>query len=496
MRPLSERSKSLQHFRDGQCPLRPRRRSYPSHSVRQPPDGVQDVFSGVTKIAASYAQVYSLCSNFDVKWPPLLVALFEASDYVNPSISFYSADCTIPWTFYDRLWVYVAMPPLYLALVVLILLAVSFCRGERLLFFKKWFWTSTVVGLFLAYPSVVKMLMRVLSCDQVGEHYYLSTDYSVACYDEMHVKATIVSAVALVAYGAGIPLAAFFVLFHYKYRLQHRTPRSLRFLFSGYRLYYWEFVVMARKVCIVAMSVFLFRQGSVRYQAIAASWLLQVCMFLHLKLQPFDHNSHYGRVCNRLEWLGLVSTTLTMNTGIVFGTTQDDYSLGLLENVLLVAVVIINAVIFVVFAYYIVSSGTKKMAKEVYERLYERCRKRPRPETVARRKKTLFQSPREQFEEKIHLLYQNESAPLEKKLVEMRTMFKPELGGVLGSLEHTRSILDTLRREQKFAQKVRRCGGTTEPRRLPKPAPPRSVERVRTLPSRERPARGVAAKGG
>ena len=420
-----------------------------------PPEGAQDVFSGVTKIAASYAQVYSLCSNFDVKWPPLLVALFDASDYVNPSISFYSADCTIPWTFYDRLWVYVAMPPLYLALVVLVLLAASACRGERLRFFHKWFWTSTVVGLFLAYPSVVKILMRVLSCDQVGEHYYLSTDYSVACYDDAHVTATIISAAALVVYGAGIPLTAFFVLFHYKYRLQHRqVSRSLRFLFSGYRLYYWEFVVMARKVCIVAMSVFLFRQGSIRYQAIAASWLLQVCMFLHLKLQPFDHNSHYGRVCNRLEWLGLVSTTLTMNTGIVFGTTQDDYPLGLLENVLLVTVVGINAVIFVVFAYYIVSSGTKKMAKEVYEKLYERCRKRPLPpDTVARRKKTLFQSRRELFEERVHLLYQNESAPLEEKLLEMRTFFKPELGGVLESLEYTRNVLDTLRREQKFAHK-------------------------------------------
>ena len=290
-----------------------------------PPEGVQDVFSGVTKIAASYAQVYSLCSNFDVKWPPLLVALFDASDYVNPSISFYSADCTIPWTFYDRLWVYVAMPPLYLALVTGVLALVSVCRRG---FLVKWYPTSAVVGLFLAYPSVVKMLMRVLSCDQVGEHYYLSTDYSVACYDDAHVTATIVSAIALVVYGAGIPLGSFMVLFHYRYRLQHRTPRSLRFLFSGYRLYYWEFVVMARKVCIVAMSVFLFRQGSVRYQAIAASWLLQICMFLHLKLQPFDHNSHYGRVCNRLEWLGLVSTTLTMNTGIVFGTTQDDYPSG------------------------------------------------------------------------------------------------------------------------------------------------------------------------
>ena len=47
------------------------------------------------------------------------------------------------------------------------------------------------------------------------------------------------------------------------------------------------------------------------------------------------------------------------------------------------------------------------------------------PETVARRKKTLFQSPREQFEERIHLLHQDESAPLEAKLVEMRVMFRP-----------------------------------------------------------------------
>ena len=295
--------------------------------------------------------------------------------------------------------------------------------------------------------------MRVLSCDQVGEHYYLSTDYSVACYDDAHVTATVVSAAALVVYGAGIPLTAFFVLFHYKYRLQHRTPRSLRFLFSGYRLYYWEFVVMARKVCIVAMSVFLFRQGSVRYQAIAASWLLQVCMFLHLKLQPFDHNSHYGRVCNRLEWLGLVSTTLTMNTGIVFGTTQDDYPLGLLENVLLVAVVAVNAVIFVVFAYYIVSSGTKKMAKEVYEKLYERCRKRPlSPDTVARRKRTLFQSRRELFEERVHLLHQDESAPSKRNCWRCARTSGPSWAAFLGA-SSTPGASSTSSAANKFAHK-------------------------------------------
>ena len=324
-----------------------------------PTNGEIDHFSGVSKIATSYMQVYSLCSQFDVKWPSIVRTLFEVSDHVNPTISFYSSDCTFEWTFFDRMWFYLWMPPIYVAGVFCTLYGLQRYYQEPQ-FLTRWLYPSVVVGIFLAYPSVIKMFLRVLSCDKIGEKYYLSTDYSVECYTEEHEMFSILSVIALVLYGIGFPLKAFLILRHYQHRLYDTIPRTMHFLYNGYRLYYWEFVILSRKIAIVCMSVFLFRQNSERYQAVAVSWLLQLYMFLHLKFKPFDLQTVYGRLCDRLEWLGLLSTLITINAGIVFGTTKDDYHLSTFESVLLIVVVFINIVVFFIFMYFLIVTGSRK----------------------------------------------------------------------------------------------------------------------------------------
>ena len=124
-----------------------------------PREGHQDMFSGVSKIAASFAQVYSVCSNFNVKWPPIVQNMFSATDYVNPSISFYSAECSIGWSFYQKLWLYLLMPPIYIFLMMGILKGLSQKYGGWE-FIRRWAATSIVVGLFIAYPSTIKSMMR------------------------------------------------------------------------------------------------------------------------------------------------------------------------------------------------------------------------------------------------------------------------------------------------------------------------------------------------
>ena len=324
-----------------------------------PKNGEIDHFSGVSKIATSYMQVYSLCSQFDVKWPSIVRTLFEVSDHVNPTISFYSSDCSFQWTFFDRLWFYLLMPPIYVTGVLCTLYGLQRYYKEPQ-FLTRWLYPSVVVGIFLAYPSIIKMFLRVLSCDRIGEKYYLSTDYSVECYTEEHTVFSILSVIALVLYGIGFPLKAFLILRHYQHRLYDTIPRTMHFLYNSYRLYYWEFVILSRKIAIVCMSVFLFRQNSERYQAVAVSWLLQLYMFLHLKFKPFDIQTVYGRLCDRLEWLGLLSTLITINAGIVFGTTKDDYHLSTFENVLLVIVVCINIIVFFIFMYFLIITGSRK----------------------------------------------------------------------------------------------------------------------------------------
>ena len=354
-----------------------------------PKDGEQrDAFSGISKIAASFAQVYSVCSNFEVKWPPVVESMFSATDYVNPSISFYSAQCAIGWGFFDKLWLYLLMPPIYIFFMTSALIGLSQKYGGRE-FIERWFATSIVVGLFLAYPTTVKALMRVLSCDKVGTKYYISTEYQIECYTQKHNVYSFLSGTALVLYGVGIPLGAFAVLWRYRNRLYEPLPQRLRFLFHGYRLYYWEFVVLARKVSILAMSVFLFRRQSVRYQTIVASWAIQAAMFVHLKFVPFDKQTAYGRLCDRLEWFGLVATTGTLNSGIVFGTPADDYELGLTENIILVMVMLINSAVFTAFAYHLFLSGMRKFFIKAGVLCGCIPAERPSPRTLSRHRQSM-----------------------------------------------------------------------------------------------------------
>ena len=75
------------------------------------------------------------------------------------------------------------------------------------------------------------------------------------------------------------------------------------------------------------MSVFLFSDDTNRYQMIIASWLVEFSLFLHIFYSPYDTITEFGQLCNRLEIISLTSLVITLNSGIVFGTTKDDYKL-------------------------------------------------------------------------------------------------------------------------------------------------------------------------
>ena len=219
-------------------------------------------FSGVMKITSTMLQIYTVCAAFDVKWPRLLVELFDRSDSLNPTLGFYSAQCSFGWSYFDRAYAYVAMPVIYIASASIVVLVVAYFhekKERRSTFASHWVQTSTVVGLFLMYTAVIKSLLRGFSCDRVGDIYYLSTDYSVLCYTGRHATFVWIGAVALVIYGVGIPGSSVVLMWRYRFHL-HKA-KALQFLHRGYRRerYFWEVVVVLRKIAVIAMSIFLFR---------------------------------------------------------------------------------------------------------------------------------------------------------------------------------------------------------------------------------------------
>ena len=228
-----------------------------------PSNNKKEEVNGVMKIFMNYAQVFSLASSFQINWPRLIRYFFErAKEFSSPRVSFYSSDCAIGWSYYDKLIVYLSLPLFYMVMVTIVIAIISLCYCKKnkkklkkmtsqiqikdfkkrkpscMEFFTAWEKTAVVVGTFLSWPTIVENTLEVMNCEKVGNTYYLVKDFSVICYDSKHYTFLIISYVAIIIYGIGIPLFGFYLLYKYRYRLydmQNRydgsTPLSF---FFGY----------------------------------------------------------------------------------------------------------------------------------------------------------------------------------------------------------------------------------------------------------------------
>ena len=109
------------------------------------------------------------------------------------------------------------------------------------------------------------------------------------------------------------------------------------FLISGYKsnLYYWEFVIIYRKISIVFLSVFLSTVGTT-VQALAAFLVLVISFYLQSTYNPFT----VGKL-NRLELMSILTAATTIYCGLLFLTDNMSNEMNIL---LFVLILISNAV--------------------------------------------------------------------------------------------------------------------------------------------------------
>ena len=366
-----------------------------------PSNNKKEEVNGVVKIFMNYAQVFSLASSFQINWPTLIRYFFErAKEFSSPRVSFYSSDCAIGWSYYDKFIVYLALPLVYILISTFIIFIVSLCyckkkkqmlknmtqSQQQLLkktspscmeFFIAWEKTAVVVGTFLSWPTIVEKTLEIMNCEKIGGKYYLVKDVSVECYNGQHYTYLILGYIGLILYGVGIPLLGFRLLYKYRFRLfdmQNRYDGStpLSFLFLGYRekRWYYEFIIMGKKAGLILLSVFL--RNYPRYQIIGASLLIQISFFIHVFLRPYDIITSYGMICNKLESVSLLSLVMTLSTGLFFGTVDSGYNLGLFEDVLIVLLLLANGTICLYFFVYFVTLTFKSVKNHLREYIVEK----------------------------------------------------------------------------------------------------------------------------
>ena len=185
---------------------------------------------------------------------------------------------------------------------------------------KDKFYVSTVILLYLFYPSACKNTFQILACTQVGlDRWYLSADLQQECYRGTHL--TIVLAFCLpqlLLYVTGLPVAAFLVLFKNRDQLETaRTKFRWGILYVGLRRerYYWEVIVAIRKAAMFSLSVMAQSETGLAVQTHMAMFVLMLCVVAHLMGRPYMAAMY---LLDLFEVSGLVVCWMLMWSGIVF----------------------------------------------------------------------------------------------------------------------------------------------------------------------------------
>ena len=117
---------------------------------------------------------------------------------------------------------------------------------------------------------------------------------------------------SLLAYGLGIPILGFAVLWARRERLYEApTRRMFGFLYITFRpaYWYWETVILLRKVGLATIAVLMAPAG-VGLQVTLTMLLLTGCLLAHSEAQPYR-----DRIANRLEGGSLVVAITTLACG-------------------------------------------------------------------------------------------------------------------------------------------------------------------------------------
>ena len=139
--------------------------------------------------------------------------------------------------------------------------------------------------LFILHPTILKYTMSMEVCTTVDGTAYLDIYMNDECWTGDHWNYAIAVAVpSFIVWGIGFPAIAFTMLYRLNKKRKLFKPVNKKvygFLFSGYELkyYWWELVILARKVMILSTLIWL-SQISTVVQALVALFFLITAIYL------------------------------------------------------------------------------------------------------------------------------------------------------------------------------------------------------------------------
>lgn len=121
--------------------------------------------------------------------------------------------------------------------------------------------STLVISLFIIHPNIVQYMFNDFNCKDIDGEKRVYNDMTIKCWEKVHsFWSYSVAMPSIIVWGLGIPFFAFLLMFRERHSLMKiEVKEKFGFLYNGYQsdLFFWEIVIMYRKIAMIFISVFI-----------------------------------------------------------------------------------------------------------------------------------------------------------------------------------------------------------------------------------------------
>jgi len=310
------------------------------------------VFGVYLKIFSNYTQLIMITVGFRFNWPVSLQTFFDMHDEAGSFVeNLVSIECFmdpgVAPVVYQKALGSTLLPILFIIGVSCIWYILQITIDVQ--FYKHKMIGSTVMILYLTYPNILKSTLSLLSCQRLDDgNSHLNEDFSIECWTNTHVLWVIgVALPSILIWGIATPLIILRAMMKNRKTLNKKMfYLKFSYLINGFhdKYYYWEFLILYRKLILTILVAFL-QSADKNVQALIALALLIVFVVIQLKFKPFCVDGF-----NKMEVRSLFCSAVITYFGL-FYVSEDlsDTSEALVTTTLILA----NLYFFVYWSFHV-----------------------------------------------------------------------------------------------------------------------------------------------
>jgi len=286
------------------------------------------------KILANHIQVIFLASAYELQWPDLLLQVLAVNNETASILSngFY-IDCLITannrGTVTDRYFMkvvfsisvslfYTFISPVIVFIYYLAKRYIYKEHMDREQLKNYCFGAILILGL-LQHSMVTRQIFSLFSCRKLtdgGDQSYIQNSLDTPCWDDNHLFwVYLVGIPGLIFWVIGVPIVSLVLLIRNKmYFHSAGVKQKYGFLIKGYKsvTFYWEFMIVFRKLCLAALAIFL-KSVNPSIQGQILLLMLFLAYYLQEKFLPFkDHR------LNHIETMSITVSLIMDYCGLFF----------------------------------------------------------------------------------------------------------------------------------------------------------------------------------